>query len=209
MSTQEIRERSLKLATELGFPTNPHLPLLDTPTGLRSADATVDRLLGLYVCVAVSYGFPVDRAHAWLAQERITAVLSPAEVAFLNDPKSKRARVDMQFQVEALWALAWAASYHERLDFARVVDGTFVKMFPDVKAGESSSVFRSRAAMRSVDTIAAMTDLAYCLHWAVRDHELNRRPPPGKLQGPVVRYRRKALEWLLGDEPWDEVSLDT
>ncbi len=66
-----------------------------------------------------------------------------------------------------------------------------------------------KARLRSDDQIVSAADLAYCLHWAIRQSELEGKRPPGKVPPYVVVERRRALEWLLSDEDWDDVPLDT
>ena len=62
---------------------------------------------------------------------------------------------------------------------------------------------------RPQEAILSQFDLAYCLHWAVRDAMLKGQAVPGKLSGNAIIERRRALEWVAGEEAWDEVLLDT
>ena len=63
--------------------------------------------------------------------------------------------------------------------------------------------------MRDLSELAAQLDLAYCLHWAVRDALNQRRAVSGVVDEQELRCRRLALEWLLTTDPWDEITLDT
>ncbi len=63
--------------------------------------------------------------------------------------------------------------------------------------------------MKSVSEIAKALDLAYCLHWSIRDAEIHGREIPRVLSPNVIIQRRKALEWMFSEENWDEVTLDT
>ncbi len=82
-------------------------------------------------------------------------------------------------------------------------------MLPNLKASEASAEFRNRVNPRSVAEVVVVCDLAYCLHWAIRQSELRRERLPGNLKPYVVLERRRALEWLLSQEAWDEVPLHT
>jgi hypothetical protein len=162
----------------------------------------------LYAAIAVSYGFDGTRALAWLRAEGVDAELTAVERGFLSGqyPKEKQALQDL---VEALWALTWALGIGGRMDFARPCPDDFVDLFPDVKKDEPAAGFRSRASLRKTEEIAQALDLAYCLHWALREAELRGKRIPGKVHPYVVIERRRALEWILSDEAWDEITLDT
>lgn len=108
-----------------------------------------------------------------------------------------------------MWALAWALGLVQELDFWKDCDNGFVTMMPNLKTEESGEEVRSKSRLRPVDELASACDTAYCLHWAVRQSELEGKRPPDALKPYVVIERRRALEWLLGDEPWDALSLDT
>jgi hypothetical protein len=82
-------------------------------------------------------------------------------------------------------------------------------MLPNLKVSQSSGDFRKKAHPRPLEQVVAACDLAYYLHWAIRQAELSGKQPPGNLKSYVVVERRRALEWLLSKEDWDEVPLDT
>jgi hypothetical protein len=108
-----------------------------------------------------------------------------------------------------MWALAWAIGIARELNFSKECDSNFVLLLPNLKQNQTSADFRRKALLRSDDQIVLAADLAYCLHWAIRQSELQRKRPPGKVPPYVVVERRRALDWLLSDDEWDEVSLDT
>jgi hypothetical protein len=98
----------------------------------------------------------------------------------------------------------------DELDFGRRCDDDFIAKLPNLKTGEPAAGFRRRARLREADEIGAELDLAYCLHWAVREASLaGNAPPPGMVPSYVVVERRRALEWLAGKDDWDATSLDT
>lgn len=115
----------------------------------------------------------------------------------------------MQWQVEALWALAWAIGFHEALDFSDSCPDNFVTMLPDLKAGVSSEPFLTNLEIRPTGALLAKCDLVYCLHWGIRNAALSARPIIGAVPEGVIRERRRALDWLLSDQAWYEVNLDT
>lgn len=207
MVPTEIRARSLSVTTKAGLSIPASLPLLDDGLRLRQQDEVVDRLLCLTAVAAAAYGFDKAKAVAWLRQEQLDAKLTDAERRFVERGEG-RPQV-FQVQVEGMWALGWVVGIVPQLDFWKDSDSRFVTLLPNLKVAQSSSEWRRKEKLRSLDDVTAACDLAYCLHWAVRQAEIEKKQPPAKLKGYVVVERRRALEWLLSDEAWDAVSLDT
>ncbi|WP_447928958.1 DUF4272 domain-containing protein [Vreelandella sp. EE27] len=208
MNLREIRQSSEKAAENLGYPINSNLPLLDPIANLRSKNEIVKRTLCLYACVACSYGFSREKAKKWLKKEGLYDGLSHSEFRYLDDPFDQRASF-FQWQVEALWATTWVTNHHNKLDFSDSCSDDFIALFPDLNTGTPSTYFKDLARVRGAEEIVAALDLVYCLHWAIRDAELRGIPAPGKVPPLVVRERRRALEWIISNEGWDDIALDT
>lgn len=207
MDAPALRQASLKEATRLGYPVNPELPLLDFNLRRRDDADIVARCLVLHVLIAVSYGFPRDAALAWLEKEGLLGSVSGREEAFLSDVAQQGAAY--RDQSEAVWAFIWALGITPHLAFDQSCPDDLVRLLPNLKTGESSSAFRARMRPRRVEEIAAAEDLAYCLHWAVTEAAVNGARTPGPLPAWAVIERRRALDWSLSAEDWDDVSLDT
>ena len=207
MHLKLIRAETIEAAKRLGVDVLATLPLLDAGLEMRSANETISRILAMNAVAATAHGFDKTKAVAWLNQEALTDSLSEQEKRFIFDGAGNPDR--FKVQVEGMWALAWAIGIANELNFAKDCDNRFVMMLPSLKQSQSSAVFREKANLRSLEQIVAACDLAYCLHWAVRQSELSSKRLPGNLKPYVVIERRHALEWLLSKEAWDEVSLDT
>lgn len=95
------------------------------------------------------------------------------------------------------------------MDFSDNCANNFVQILPDIRSAASTRTFQIGLKLRSETELLEKADLAYCLHWAIRDAELNGNPTPGSVPARVVVERRRALEWMLGEESWDDASLDT
>ena len=207
MALNLVREQSLKTASRLGFEVNKALPLLDEIQNARTADETFKRLLCLHATAACAYGFDRGKARAWLEQEDALGDLMASEQQFIENGSGDPNR--FKIQVEGMWALAWALGIVPRLDFGKDCDNKFVMLLPNLKIGEKSDALRSKVKPRATDEVIAACDLAYCLHWAVRQAQLTGGKLPGKVQPYVIEERRRALEWLISSDQWDDVSLDT
>lgn len=201
-----IRRQSLAIAASLGYATNQSLPLLDDLKPSRSFDETIDRLLGMLCVAATAYGFDHSKANRWFERETKTDQLTEAEHSFLTTGAGN----SRQFMrhVEGMWVLAWAISIVPLLDFTKPCSETFVTLLPNLKTDTSASKLRSKALLRPRVEIVSAADLAYCLHWAVRDAELSATALPGKvepwriverrehLSGSCLRIRGTTFRWI-------------
>jgi len=183
------------------------LPLIGMDSIIRTQDEIVDRLLTGSALAAVAYGLDPNKAYRWLCQEKLEDVLLESERRFLDGHDSES--LSFKVQVEGMWTLAWSLQLVKHIDFWKDCDPGFVLLLPNLKAGDSSEMIRSSASLRSSEEILAECDLAYCLHWAIRQAELVGLPAPTNLKPYVVIERRRALEWLFCNAPWDAIPLDT
>jgi hypothetical protein len=207
METREIRTESIILAGRLGIAIPDALPLLDDGPLVRDAGETVNRLLAMTAIVAVSHGFDRARAMAWVEKEGLGSALVREELDYLRLGRGNREA--FRARVEGMWALAWSVGIVNHMDFSRTCDENFVTLLPDLKAGESCAKWRTVAQLRALDDLRAQCDLAYCLHWALRQSQLSRTVSPLRGKTIVVEERRRALDWLFDEAPWDEITLDT
>jgi hypothetical protein len=69
--------------------------------------------------------------------------------------------------------------------------------------------YKARVKLRTLEDIVIASDLAYCLHWAVTQACLENNMLPGNVDPYVIIERRRAFDWMLSLEDWDEVNLDT
>lgn len=203
-----IRNHSLQITSKLGYRTNPSLPLLDPIDSVRSEEEVVSRLLVLHCVVAVAFGFDPTLARRWLATEGIDGRLTDDERRFLAGATAPE-RNRRQVEVEGALALAWSLSLVDSIEYDRPAPDSFVEVLPDLRILESAVGVRGRARIRSVNLILAECDLAYLLHWSIRDTQLRSEPASGTVLPYVVEQRRRSLEWILSDCPWEEVPLDT
>jgi hypothetical protein len=208
MDLKLIRNNSIRLLGSLGVETLPTtLPLLETESRCRSADEIVSRLLAMHAVAAVAYGFNRAKANDWIVNEQVAQFLTSNEKLFLSNPDVSPN--EFRLQIEGMWVLAWAIGTITQLDFEKECDRSFVTSLPNLKIAQNGKTLRENANLRPLAELVAACDLAYCLHWVIRDAALTNKHIPSKLKPYVVIERRRALEWLLSKEAWDEISLDT
>lgn len=207
MAFSDIRASSCQLAKTFGFEVPASLPLLEIDSTPRSTGEIVDRALTVLAIVAASYGFESDEALSWLAQESLTKCLSRQEEDFLKGAHQNRSQ--FQHQVESLCAFAWALGFLPKLDFSKHSPDHLVAIYPDLKTTAPAADFRDKARLRSARELVEACDAAYCLHWGLRQAMLDGIEPKRPLSSIVLTERRRALEWMLNKEAWDDISLDT
>lgn len=202
----KIREISIIKAEILGYPINLSLPLLDSVKQVRSISDIVDRLLAMHCVAATVYGFDGKLALKWYKKESVNNMLTSSENRFLSTMAGDKQQ--FMLQIEGLWALAWALGIIDALDFSLPCSSTFVTLLPDLKKNETSKILRNRVKLRSVDEILKSLDLAYCCHWGVIEANL-RGETVGKVAPYVIIERCHALEWIVYNEDWEKIELNT
>ncbi|MFG0293753.1 MAG: DUF4272 domain-containing protein [Phycisphaerales bacterium JB050] len=205
-----MRLRNQKRAVKLGYAINPHLPTLDSPTSARSLTEATDRLLCLTAVVASAYGFPKNDAKRWLSEHGLDSALAESEREFLaSESDTDEVKSQFRWQVETIWAMSWGLQLVRKLNFAKECSDKLVKLLPDPREFAPLDEFSNRCKLRSVTELLRATDLAYCLHWSIMQAYLNGKAAPGRVPPLVVVERRRALEWLISEDDWDEVCMDT
>lgn len=207
MTAGELRSRSRALAASIGLQISSHLPALDCDVEPRPTEEAVGRLLAMSGPILMMYGMDGTRVQQWLWSERLIEHLTPSERHFVQGQGPRR--VEFIYQGEGMWALAWALGLVVAMEHRSKCADTFAEMFPDLRTGESSAAFRSKARMRQTQELLQELDLLYCLHWAVREAERRKEGLPGGVVPFRIVERRRALEWLMSGEEWDDVSMDT
>lgn len=205
MDTDKIRRASAQKALKYGFRIPDHLPVLNPETVIRSAETTTGRFLCLCIVTACGHGFSRKNACSWLKSENLVDALSSQETDFIINGDGDPAF--FKLRVESAWALAWVLGLVPYIDLDRICADDFVKVWPDFRVNEDSHRVRTGITMRPAEEIVSECDLAYCLHWGIRQ---------AFIDGEVVRIdeytvieRRYALEWVISEEDWDDISLDT
>jgi Domain of unknown function (DUF4272) len=196
----------MSLLEKRGLTVPVHFPLLEEIERTRNKDDILARLLCLHAAVVCAFGFAKKRAIFWLRGENLTPKLTANERSFIFEDVGTAS--SFQIQIEGMWALTWVLGLVEQLDFWSYCSESFASLMPDVIVNESSARISAASNLRSVDEIVAALDLAYCLHWNVRQAQFDRRQIQ-TLESYAIIERRRALEWVVGDEEWDSISLDT
>ncbi len=201
-----VREKSLLVAEKLGYPINRNLPKLNEAI-LRTEEVVFPRMACVFIASACAFGLDRQAGLEWLRQEGFDSSLSAKESAFLagND----EAIEILQSRVESLYVLAWSLGYVKRLDMQNECEEDLVQLFPNPLSKQPSDNMRMKSRLRPVHEIFEQLDLYYCLNWATNEAQIKELSQPGDLHPAVIFHRRWALEWLLYETDWEDVSMDT
>ncbi|MBC8064592.1 MAG: DUF4272 domain-containing protein [Chlorobia bacterium] len=203
----DVRTHSIRRAEQLGYATNPNLPLLNKPSHMRSEDEVFQRMMCVFITSACAYGVEKKDGMDWLAKEGFSGALTSQESAFLKG--DERNVETFKGRVEALYVLAWSLSFISRLDYHDAGEDDFIHIFPNLKTGQTAVKMRAKVKPRPVSKVFKHLDLTYCLHLAIVDAQIKGKRLPGDVHPAVVYHRRWALEWLLEADDWDNVQIDT
>jgi hypothetical protein len=215
LPVEAIRRESVAVAKGLGFPINESLPLLGERASARTADEIVDRLLCLNSVAMCACGFDRAKIHAWLSQENLIDKLTALERHFIGEDTGQG---DLFLsEIESMRTLVWALGMALPLDFESsrspspaIELWNIGSRLPDIKKGESSKQFRTWVRPKSTSDIAALCDLTICAHWGIGQAAISHPKTLSDWMSPAeIEARRRALEWLLSDQPWQENPLDT
>lgn len=200
-----VGDREWRIAR--GVPTGPWFdeeealePLTRTP--VEVFDRMVARML-LPVLAEPESGFGLDEGKEWLAEAGVPFPFTPRETAWISPGATERDLTQASWGMESAWALAWALGMVEALGEFRL--GSYSDWFFENVFDADATGLRTRAALRPAEEVWAALDLTVSVHWTLRQ---GGQEPPDVHAGVVIE-RHHALAWLVDDEEWDFVTLDT
>jgi hypothetical protein len=188
------------------------LPCLDPRRRPRDVKAIARRALVLNAMLQISLEAPVEIVRKWIADNYLDSDLATSERILLqknNGQLTRQEQINLYWNLEALWALAWAGGLVDNLPFNQRVGDNLASLCPNLRRNEDGSKLLDRMRLRPHDQLFRMLDLYYRLHWWTRNAELTGRST-GDVSHDIIMERRKALEWVMNaDEDWDHVEMGT
>jgi hypothetical protein len=173
----------------------------------RSLHEVIGRILALHATIAVAFSFDGVKAQQWLTDFVALKSLSESEKAFLMTCSEGSAAV--QLRIEALFALTWTLSLVDEISPSKLCPSNLASLLPNLNTWENPDQFARRCQPRALTQIARQADLYYCLHWFIRERRFGPLKGTTALPDYAIVERRRSLEWVLGHDDWDDVSLDT
>ena len=207
MTNENVRVLNQRALKRLGFAINPNLLHIDSAKFQRSPQEIANRMLILTAVIAASCGFSRAVCLAWLKKNALAQNLSPLEQDFFLQADGIDG--EKQLQVEALFALSWAAGIVQKMALGKYCDESLVSHFPDIRENNGIAEFDKKIRLVPENELLRELDVYYCAHWAIQDALISAKQAPGKVHPFVIVWRRHALEWLTTVEDWDTISMDT
>lgn len=180
----------------------------------REASAVADRCHAIAGALALAHRAEVATVRRALQESgaepslaaderRLLAILEGRRDA--DEAELQRLLVDVSWREEALHALLWALALVDDLPPDRMCprEPAYERLAPGLDPVRASR----RVRLRPLGDLAATLDLYYCLHWHARKAQYHGDVWDYELSPSVVLERRRALEWLFQDVPWEDVDL--
>lgn len=175
---------------------------------LRRGDQVARRAVALVVtadfALSVLDGAPLDSAYMERIFPRSLAARTPAELALFRDR-------DPRLAARLKWGYEAAA---QLLAMCGRVEATFPRDFADQGQVWNSSVGVEEPELLRTLTLLPAAEVceawesARALHHTVTAARAGGLPAPAELDPEIVRQRYRAMEWLTGDEAWEDVAVD-
>lgn len=181
---------------------------------MRDAGAVVARCHAIAAAIALVHRAPVQTVRGAIDEHDLEQALGARELELLGVLEGEIERdegdlqqllVDIAWREEALLALLWVLGLVEDLppDEMCPKEAVYERLAP----GLDPACARRDLRLRPVAEIAAMLDFYYCLHWHARNAQYHGDVWDFQISPSVVLERRRALEWLCQDAPWEDVDL--
>lgn len=187
----------------MNLPINKELPHLDNIKVYKTEEEVVRRALCIYATLAISFGLEKVRGLNWLKEEGLIDSLTDQEKEMALHNKFE----GFEIKVEALWALAWALNLLKKIDYTCVCDDNLSSFFPKISQEEKTNNFKTKVKLRDLKELVVEADLVYCIHWGMVENSL--RGKKNEIPLYVIEERRRAIDWILYYESWEDVDLDT
>jgi hypothetical protein len=188
------------------------LPWPDPDAAAGDVQAVARRALVLNAMVQIAFKAPIPIIERWISHNGLDGDLVETERVILskaNSDLTDQEQANLFWNLEALWALAWAGSLIDELPFDQPVGNNLASLSPSLQRNEDGSKFLKRMRLRPHDELFRMLDLYYRLHWWTRNAQLQGQQS-GNVSIDIIMERRKALEWVLSaEDDWDNVEMST
>ncbi|HIW54528.1 MAG TPA: DUF4272 domain-containing protein [Candidatus Ruthenibacterium merdigallinarum] len=213
------RMRTIAYLEKNGIAYNKYLPLVEgsdevTCKGMDEiCRRMIASLLATQVACDLCEGHDAQESREFFTKELhkfgVADALLAKEKRVFDGSASEQEALDVVWNYEAYWAIAWAMGLVG--DIRDASDACDCQKAIDlVMDCDSYEQFKARCVPRGIEELLDMLDLFYCYHWACVEKDLHPETNIGSLCSEVVWERRKGLEWLIcSTDDWDEISLDT
>jgi len=211
INPKKIKSENTKLLNEMGISVIDWLPHLDK-TKFRNSKEVAERCVVLAALLQIHFGAPNDFIEDYLSSNGLMNSLTANEKERLSrnfDDWSDQEKIDINWSIEAIWALVWIGGKHSNLTFNTFVEDSLASMLPQFQEKEPVDSFIKNFSLLSKKLIFKELDKFYRAHWFARNSSLEGTQNE-QVNLSIVMERRKALEWVCDASlDWDDIPLDT
>ena len=204
------KSRSEPILRAEGIPFFAQLPVIETTAEVlkRPKEEVALRTLCLLLVAAKGEGLRQEVVEGVLESYELRPHLTPKELAFVLDKSpSQQDRIQFTWRHEAAWTLLWALGFVAQLGKpAQICD---VEFAAGTMAQTTTSQFIEDSKLRPITEILDQADLIYRYHWAVRNARIKGQQIPAALDPGVTQERHYALNWLVMEQAWDDITTAT
>ena len=181
---------------------------------VRDARDVAARCHAIAAALALQQKAPPSRIRDALRDNDLERWMAARELRFLRHLEGEvemsaderhQTAVDISWREEALWALLWTLELVDDLPPDQLCGSEpfYERLAPDMDPARGLT----DVALRPLPEIVAMLDFYYLLHWHARKAQYHGSRWDPQIAPGVVLERRRALEWLFQDLPWEDVDL--
>jgi hypothetical protein len=204
------RSRSIAQLKAENVPVNEWLPLIESEEDVKAKSTTeiALRAVTLMLVALKAEGLESHHIETGIRKFDLANSFTPSEETFINDPSpNAEQKAVLSWRYEAAYVLFWALGYAEELTSPRAPcnPAPLLKLLQERDRDE----LIARAKLRPLAEILDQADLIYRYSWALVSTQIKGDAAIAGLNHDVAMERHHALNWLVQDEAWDDISLDT
>lgn len=206
---KHIRSKTKSRLELHGIPLHPSLPFADGVLNKSSIDIA-QRIVGLYVMLGLARDADPDLLWNWMESNDFLSFLSDEEMRVLQQESFTEADINScSWKQESIFVLCWYEGFEKKIIFPTDecdLTDVLMRVPPEVSFELMLESFQPRSESELIEEL----DFYYCVHAAIKHPELWKDEQLlGRIKVAAVEERRRALEWLVSTNDWDNVSLDT
>lgn len=209
---KKARNFTTNFLKQIGFKDEITLPLIDN-ISIKNAKTIGIRITQLYSLIGLSLpNINSAKIRQWLLNNDLFNSLSEKEKEYFKKYKNNALTKEeinlLSWLRECLYTLMWCCETVSDLAYASI-ESELEPFLPLIPPKVEIQKFLQQLTVRNHIEIIKQADLHYCLHWLIRSNLSDSLKPNFHPKIDVIIERRKALEWLITKDHWDDITLDT
>lgn len=218
VEASDRKRRSIELLRAQGIPYIEELPVIES--SYEVTGKTLDQIAkrAIVLCIACNFASDIlsNKKKRYLKDSKkfFLKLLDTFNVKDemtkeekeLFDKMDKDLAIQISWQLEGYLILLWTLGLIDEIEFPDVlVDPDSVTSL--VSSCDNYKEFIENCELRDVEDVLDLADLTYRYNWYCVESRINDDEPI--INPEIVMERHRALNWLLSNEEWDKVEIET